>query len=40
MLLNEKHNKAHAADCKNWHAFLAYAKTTPLFATADVRRYA
>jgi len=31
-------NKAHAADCKKWHAIFAYAKAAPLFATADVRR--
>ena len=32
-------NKAHAADCKKWHAIFAFAKAAPLFATADVRRY-
>ncbi len=34
-----KYNKAHAANCKKWHAIFAFAKAVPLFATADVRRY-
>ncbi len=37
---NHTHNKAHSADFKKWHAIFVYAKSTPLFATADVRRWA